>query len=95
LALIPTYDAAGARLRDYSERTLLNLEEAGRVHIRRRLDGTIRKASFVDQNPVRRAACAGQRYSFRERIGELHVWRHKELPRSPHHFTAVIRGIGA
>jgi hypothetical protein len=93
LALIPTYDAAGARLRDYSAATLRKLEEDGRVTLRRRQDGTIRKACFVDRNPVRRAACAGQRYSFRERIGELHVWRHKALPRSPHPFTAVIRSV--
>jgi hypothetical protein len=92
---IPTYDASGRRLRDYTEASLLTLEQAGRVVIRRRRDGSVRKASFVDLHPVRRSACAGQRYSYRERIGELSVWRLKPLPASPHPFTAVIRGIGA
>jgi hypothetical protein len=93
--LIPTYDASGRRLRDYTEASILTLEEHGRVAVRRRADGSLRKASFVDLHPVRRSACAGQRYSFRERVGELHVWRHKALPASPHPFTAILRGQGA
>lgn len=79
---IPTYSAAGNRLRPYAVSAVERLLSLSLVAVTRDRKGRICSAHFRPQdgaNPLRSTCHLGQRYSFRQHVGSYRVWSHRVL----------------
>lgn len=80
-----TAEWPGRRLRDYTEASILKLEELDAVRVRRRFDGSIASARFLPTSPQRtipsRAnALSRCRHTRIELVGNTRIVQHKPLP---------------
>lgn len=83
--VVPMYSFDNARLRNYSEQTVLDYEQLGEVYVRRK-HGRILSARFRSLSatravvPCRGSALSGTHYTHLERIGNTKVIAHNPLP---------------
>jgi hypothetical protein len=80
--MIKTYSAEGPRRRDFSETAIARLLALRRVVLTYSTKGRLLHATFLphDGAPVLRTAHMGQKYSYREPLGDgLHAWKHSDM----------------
>jgi hypothetical protein len=87
---IPTFNASGERIRDYSLRSIQALLEGGRIGVERSRKGVILRAYFLPtddaQNPIRgrnpivKKLRRGTYYSCLKSEGTMRLWQLHKVP---------------